>query len=153
MSSEITTAEAPSTQDAGATATATKPRRASKPKANKNKPRKVTKPSANGKGKRVIGKMQYRILKLLAKKQRATRPQLVTAATGREDGTMDATALGAKDPKQRRICEGKSGRPSLITLGFVRIREIEKPESETGAMETWYEITSAGKKALANYDK
>lgn len=133
--------------DETTTAVAEAPKPAAKPKA--KKAAKKVKPSAEFVSLRAG---QYRMLKLLAKKARATRAQLVVAATGREDGTLDGSYLGCLDPKQRAITDKKAGKPSLLSRGYVRMVEIPKPDSEAGTMERWYEITAAGRKALTKHD-
>lgn len=117
----------------------------SAPKAKKAR----SKPSKNGNGHPKLRSTQLRMLKLLSKKELATRQQLVVAACpGRENPQLDGTHLGNINPKNRAY-EKTKGYPSLLTLGYVRhkiIRIIEPPHKDTH--ENWYEITAAGRKAL-----
>ena len=112
----------------------------------------MTKPVAKkAKAAKPVGKLrktQERMLKLLAKKDRCNRQQLVAAATGRENGTLDGSHLGCLDAKARAIADKKSGKPSLLTLGYVKHIPLPVPESTSGAVEHWFEITAAGRKAL-----
>lgn len=112
----------------------------------------VAKATPKAKAAKPVGKLrktQERMLKLLAKKDRCNRRQLVAAATGRENGTLDGSHLGCIDPKARAVADKKSGKPSLLTLGYVRMIELPIPESTSGGTEYWFEITAAGRKAIA----
>lgn len=101
-------------------------------------------------GESKLSKGQVRMLKYLAKRDRAPRPKLVIAFNkGKEEGTMDGSHLGCKDDKERSATDKRTGRLSLITRGLVKIVDIPKPDSENGATETFYEITASGRKAAA----
>lgn len=116
-----------------------------KPAAKKAAPKAKAPKAGNGK----LRKTQERMLKLLAKKDRCNRQQLVKAATGRDNGTLDGSHLGCLDPKARAIADKKSGKPSLLTLGYVRHIPLPIPESTSGGVEHWFEITASGRKAIA----
>ena len=94
---------------------------------------------------------QIRILQRLVKEGRSLpRPELVKAATGRENGTMDGSTLGCIDPEARKVADEKAGRPSLLTLGFVRmIQATVEGAGGRGREVTEYEIADAGREALA----
>jgi len=117
------------------------------------KPAKADKPSANG--EKVLGTPQVRILKALTKLGRATRAQINAQCakagfeTAKKFSAWMADPLGQNDPKSRKAAEAKSGRKSLLTLGFVKMIELPKPDTDSGATETWFEATAAGRKALA----
>lgn len=110
------------------------------PKARKAKP-KAKKPTI------VLRAAQLRMLKELKKRNRSmTRQELVHAATGSPKGTLDGSYIGNLDPKARKVAEKKVGKPSLLTLGFIRMNEVQVEEGM--AAERRYELTAAGRKYL-----
>jgi hypothetical protein len=56
-----------------------------------------------------------------------------------------ADPLGAADPANRPAAEKRAGYPSLLTLGYVTTFQVDID----GVLERLYEITDAGRKALA----
>lgn len=129
------------TETAPATATTTE---TSVPKARKASP----KPKAK-KEPIKLRAAQLRMLKELKRRNRSmTRQELVHAATGSPKGTLDGSYIGNLDPKARKVSEKKAGKPSLLTLGFIRMDEVQVEEGL--APERRYELTAAGKKYLAS---
>ena len=109
----------------------------------KRKAKPASKPRAE---KAKLRTTQVRMLKLLAKKERATRQQLVIAACpGRENPQLDGTHLGNINEKDRKY-EKATGYTSLLSLGYVRHKVFDID----GKKENWYEITAAGRKALVS---
>lgn len=58
-----------------------------------------------------------------------------------------STWLGAYDPAVRKANEAKRGVKGLLTLGYVKAKV--DPENDEGRTVALYEITAAGRKALA----
>ncbi len=124
------------------TTTTTEP--ASKPakKAKQAKPAKSVTKAAPAPGNGGLRKPQVAVLKALKK---AGRP-ITRAAMKEKSGGVDISGMvGCQDAKQRKENDKKLNVRSLLSLGYVRYTELDID----GSRETVYEITAAGKKALA----
>lgn len=105
------------------------------------------KPSRNG----VVGVPQQRILGALAKaKGPLTRGKINEACakagftTAKKFSAWMTDPLGQADPKARKAAETKSGRKSLLTLGYVKQVDLDID----GHKEVCFQLTATGRKAL-----
>jgi hypothetical protein len=83
---------------------------------------------------------QVKVLELLKKGDALTRTQMYSAL---ETSAGLNGVLGYNDP-ERRARADQEGYPSLLTLGYIRIKEAEVDGRKTNV----YEITPKGKAAL-----
>ena len=90
--------------------------------------------------------MQIKVLKLLSKSKGALSRGDLYLKLDRSSGLNDV--IGKNDPKKRAVAD-EAKYPSLLTRGHIRIIQVPVPDSQSGASECRYEITAAGKKALA----
>lgn len=90
-----------------------------------------------------ITKLQARTLQALARAEGPlTRPKLY-AALGFKNNSGLNDVLGKNDPKKRAAAD-KAKYPCLITLGHVRVKELDVD----GAKENVYEIMASGRKIV-----
>lgn len=121
----------------------TAPKAKRKPKVQKVPEKGAAKAKATG--DKPLRKTQIRILQFLSKKVSATKAECTVAGTGRENGTLDGSHIGCRDPKARKIADAKSGRPSLLTRGYIKEIDVKVDGDK---VEHRLQITAAGKKAL-----
>ena len=101
----------------------------------------------NGKMKKVnkgeLRPIQIRVLKMLAKGACLPRSEMYDRLGYKAHSGLNRV-LGFNDPVRRAQAD-KEGYPSLLSLGYVRIEEVDV----AGRAENGYEITAKGKQALA----
>lgn len=125
--------------------TPSKPKKEAKKPAAK-KPAKNAEPTANKMDADKLRKPQGRILVALAKaKAPLTRAKLADASG--IDQAWVGDWIGYLDADKRSAQEAKIGYTSLITFGYVKVKEVTVDDRATNA----YEITATGRKAAEKF--
>lgn len=106
-----------------------------------------TQPESNGKVEKGLRPLQIKVLKVLDKaKGTLDRGDLYEALGFKQHSGLN-DILGKNDPKARKEAD-EAKYPSLLSLGFIRLKEV-KVDPKDEKVERRYEITPSGRKALA----
>lgn len=94
-----------------------------------------------------LRKAQVRILKALVKETGPVRKSVICDRVADEFPTAAkfqewmADPIGAANPENRPAAEERAGYPSLLTLGFIKTKQLDID----GVLERVYEITDQGR--------